>query len=281
MLERAWHPTVMVPVETIRLGHGDSDAWLAPARGGMVTRFSVAGEDVLYLDEATLADPSKNVRGGIPILFPIAGKLAPDTLPGAKSPLPQHGFARNRPWHVVAEEPDRAVLELEADAATRAAYPHDFAVRFTYTLGDATLAIEQRFENRGTAPMPIHWGIHPYFAVPDKAAARVATDATTAWNNVAGAREPFSGVDFGSGEVDLHLLDHRPAGTRLSRPGARDVVLDWSADHRVLVVWTLPGRPFVCVEPWSAPANALQTGRGIVVPAGQTHVSRVTISTAQ
>ena len=105
----------------------------------------------------------------------------------------------------------------------------------------------------------------------------MATDATTAWNNVVGAREPFSGVDFGSGEVDLHLLDHRPAGTRLSRPGARDVVLDWSADHRVLVVWTLPGRPFICVEPWSAPANTLQTGRGIVVPAGQTHVSRVAI----
>jgi galactose mutarotase-like enzyme len=268
----------MVPAETIRLAHGQSAAWLAPARGGMVTRFSVAGEDVLYLDEATLADPSKNVRGGIPILFPIAGKLAPDMLAGATAPLPQHGFARNRSWRVVAQEPDRAVLMLEADAATRAAYPHDFALRFTYALSDGRLAIEQRFENRGTTPMPIHWGIHPYFAVPDKAAARVATDATAAWNNVAGAPVPFTGVDFRSGEIDLHLLDHRPAGTRLSRPEARDVVLDWSADHRVLVLWTLPGRPFICVEPWSAPANALQTGHGIEVPPGQAHVSRVSIS---
>src|SRR5215475_13884127 len=268
----------MLPVETVRLSRGDCEAWLAPARGGMVTRFSVGSEDVLYLDEATLADPSRNVRGGVPVLFPVAGKLAPDTLPGATAPLPQHGFARNRAWRVVAEEPHRAVLALEADATTRAAYPHDFALTFKYTLGDAALAIEQHFENRGTAPMPIHWGIHPYFAVPDKAAARVATDATTAWNNVTGARVPFSGVDFASGEVDLHLLDHRPAGTRLTRPGARDVVLGWGSDQRVLVLWTLPGRPFICVEPWSAPANALQTGGGIVVAPGGTHASRVDIA---
>jgi len=30
---------------------------------------------VLALDEATLRDEAKNVRGGIPILFPAPGKL--------------------------------------------------------------------------------------------------------------------------------------------------------------------------------------------------------------
>src|SRR5262249_51654632 len=60
---RLWHLLRMLPIETIRLSDGKGEAWIAPARGGMVTRLSIGGEDVLYLDEATLGDPSKNVRG--------------------------------------------------------------------------------------------------------------------------------------------------------------------------------------------------------------------------
>jgi galactose mutarotase-like enzyme len=44
------------------------------------------------------------------------------------------------------------------------------------------------------------------------------------------------------------------------------------------VVWTLKGRDFVCVEPWSAPANALNDGGAIIVPPGQTHLSTLEVS---
>jgi galactose mutarotase-like enzyme len=126
--------------------------------------------------------------------------------------------------------------------------------------------------------MPIQPGLHPYFAVADKAGARVATDATKAWDNVAKAVVAVETIALDQGEVDLHLLDHGTHGTRLERPGERPVVLDWSADQRVLVVWTLPGKPFVCVEPWSAPGNSLVTGGAIVVAPGAAHESRLTIS---
>jgi galactose mutarotase-like enzyme len=56
------------------------------------------------------------------------------------------------------------------------------------------------------------------------------------------------------------------------------VVLSWSANHHVLVLWTLPGRPFICVEPWSAPANALQTGAAALVAPGDTYTSQVRIA---
>jgi galactose mutarotase-like enzyme len=272
----------MLALETVTLRAGAAEAWLAPGRGGLCTRLALDGEPVLFLDEATLADPAKNVRGGVPVLFPIAGKLAPDRLPGASAPLAQHGFARNLPWTVLAADPDRAVLGLEATPATRAAYPHDFALRYTYALEGGALTLTQRFENRGAAAMPIQPGLHPYFAVADKAGARVASGATVAWDNVAGARVAFAAdaLRLDAGEVDLHLLDHDTAGTRLTRPGARDVVLAWSGDQRVLVVWTLPGRPFVCVEPWSAPANALQAGGATLVPPGGAHESWLRVSLA-
>src|SRR4051812_8129567 len=80
-----------------------SVAELVPARGGMATRFSVGKQPVLALDEATLLDPSKNVRGGIPVLFPSPGKLAGDRYARGGA-MGQHGFARNLPWSVSAPQ---------------------------------------------------------------------------------------------------------------------------------------------------------------------------------
>jgi galactose mutarotase-like enzyme len=273
----------MLPIETLRLSHHGAQAWLAPSRGGLLTRFSVDGDGVLYLDEETLADETRNVRGGVPVLFPIAGRLAPDTLSGASAPLRQHGFARDLPWRVI-EQPgaERVVLGLDASDLTRAAYPHEFALRFTYTLDARSLAIEQRFENLGDAPMPIQPGLHPYFRVDEKRGARVETAATIAWDGVRRERVKVvpQAIDLAAGDLDLHLLDHGEQHTRLVRPGARDVLLAWSADQRVLVLWTLPGRPFVCVEPWSAAANTLHDGGARSVPAHDAHTSLFTMTLA-
>ena len=56
------------------------------------------------------------------------------------------------------------------------------------------------------------------------------------------------------------------------------MLLEWSADQRVLVLWTLPGKPFVCVEPWSGPANALWSAGGITVPPRGAHVSTLVVT---
>ena len=51
-------------METIAFG--DVRAEVVPERGALVTALRVGTRDVLYLDPETLADPTKNVRGGIP-----------------------------------------------------------------------------------------------------------------------------------------------------------------------------------------------------------------------
>ena len=78
-------------------------AQIVPARGGIVTALAVGGRDLLFLDRATLEDPAKNVRGGIPILFPFAGKLEDERFLPAGTRMKQHGFGRNKPWAVRAQ----------------------------------------------------------------------------------------------------------------------------------------------------------------------------------
>jgi galactose mutarotase-like enzyme len=275
-------------LETLRLEDETTGALvsLAPARGGMVTRFSVRGVPVLFLDEATLRDPSKSVRGGIPVLFPIAGKLPRDRyeLAGRAFSMKQHGFARNLPWTVLdasTEDGASVTLGLEASDATRMQYPFDFALRFTYRLRGDVLTVEQRFENRGSAPMPVHPGLHPYFSVPDsaKAGARLETDATRALDNRTGREVPVTlPIELAGREVDLFLLDHRPRQTVLHRPGMPGVRIGFGPEQTVLVVWTLPGRDFVCVEPWRTRPGALADGSAPQIAPGDSESSTVAIS---
>jgi galactose mutarotase-like enzyme len=245
-------------------------AVVAPARGGMLTRLFARGLDALYLDEATFRDPAKNVRGGNPVLFPSPGKLAGDAFAcdGRSGSLPQHGFARNLAWRVEATDTrDGAsvTLGLSSTGETRRAYPWDFALTYTYTLRGAGLTIEQRIANRGDAPMPFGAGFHPYFHIPqaEKAGARIATRATRAFDNVTKQEGPFAGFDLTRAEVDLHLVDHGSSSATLSWAG-RTVTIGCSPEYTRWVVWTLAGKDFVCLEPWTCPGNALNTGDRLI-----------------
>jgi len=245
-------------------------AVVAPARGGMLTRFFAAGLDVLYLDEATFRDPSKNVRGGNPVLFPSPGKLAGDAFSadGHSGNLKQHGFARNLPWRVERTDTTAGAsvtLGLSSSDETRRAYPWDFELAYTYTLRGARVSIEQRVANRGALPMPFGAGFHPYFHVPqgDKAGARIATKATRAFDNVTKQEIAFGGFDLTRAEVDMHLVDHGSASATLAWAG-HTVTVACSPDFTHWVVWTLAGRDFVCLEPWTCPGDALNTGDRLI-----------------
>lgn len=255
-------PVPLAP-ESVVLAHASSRVFLAPARGGMATRFFVGDRAVFYLDEATLLDPTKNVRGGNPVLFPSPGRLPGDrfTQDGRSGAMGQHGFARAEAWEVVERAADTAALRLRANERTRAAFPWDFTVTLRYTLRDATLRIEQRIET-AEASLPFAFGFHPYFLVPAaaKAGARIPTSATRAWDNVAKEEIPLAPIDLSSGEVDLHLVDHGRSDASLVLGDGHRVELRASDAYRRWVVWTLPGRDFVCLEPWSAPAGALASG---------------------
>ena len=233
-----------------RLSDAQCVVEVVPARGALVTSFSIGDDAVLFLDEATLGDPTKNVRGGVPLLFPFAGK-AP-----AGSTLPQHGFARRLPWEVSGASADEKSARLECvlrdTDETRAAWPHAFELRYGITLSGARLTLEWTLTNRGVTPMPLHFGIHPYFRVGDKAGVQVEGTKGLAFDNTTQVERTVERVDFSKGEVDLHFATAGAKGTTLQRGDGSRVHLSWTEQFDTLVVWTLPQQPFVCVEPWTA-----------------------------
>ena len=129
--------------------------------------------------------------------------------------------------------------------------------------------------------MPYALGFHPYFHVPDaaKKQARVETDATRAFDNVTKEVVEVRGpIDLTRAEVDLHLLNHGSQHATLHR-GDDCVVVAADSSFRRWVVWTLSGKDFVCLEPWTSPPNALNTGEDLLVlPAGASKIHTMTIS---
>jgi galactose mutarotase-like enzyme len=254
---------------TLHAGHAEAErrVTFAPFRGALVTQFSVGNTEYLALDEATFRDPSANVRGGIPVLFPFPGRLAGDRyLAGGRAyALGQHGFARKRAFMEVDRRSDNAAaitVALEDDAETRAVYPYRFRLTLEVALTDR-LTLTTVVENRDTGPLPWALGFHPYFAIPnaEKGALSIAHDAAHAWDNVARRNVAAEPLQFTpTTETDLHLLDDRSATKVLCRGALPWLELTVSDERPVWVLWSVPGKEFVCVEPWTAPGNALQTG---------------------
>ena len=252
-----------MPLEEIVIEHGGVAARVMPERGGIVTACSVDGRELLYMDRATLLDPGKSVRGGIPLLFPFAGRLDGDRLVHAGSTMKQHGFARNRRWTVVGHGTGAVRLGLDSDAETRSAYPHDFRLEQTVTLLPRGLQLELLVHNRGTAPLPIAPGWHPYFPCASADKPRVRP------RDVAGldpARfTPDAEFDFGvTAPVTGRAAFDVPALGRLR--------LEFSPEMRFLQCWGLPGRDFICLEPFTGPNNAINTAARLEVAPGAARV---------
>ena len=240
---------------------------VVPERGGIITSWSLQGQDILYLDAERFTDPSLSVRGGIPILFPICGNLPNNTYTykGEQYTLKQHGFARDLPWEVTNQVTNDLValtLVLNSNDQTRAVYPFDFQLAFTYQLKGNTLEIQQRYTNHSTEPMPFSTGLHPYFFISDKTKLEFEIPASQYQDQITKEVHPFSGTfDLSRDEIDVAFRQVNGSSASVTDTGRRlKVTLSYSDLYSTLVFWTVKGKDYYCLEPWSAPRNALNTG---------------------
>ncbi len=259
---------------TYRLIDDSKSAFLevVPSRGGIITRWQIAERSIFYLDEERFRDPNLSIRGGNPILFPICGNL-PDNLyeyAGVEYTLKQHGFARDLPWTVRGKSTDNSAsltLVLESNEITRNQYPFDFEVVFTYVFQGDSLKIYQDFINLSSEVMPFSVGFHPYFHVGDKNALSFDIPAIQYQKKEDGSLHDFDGrFDFNQDEIDVAFLDVKRHNCSFKDPsgGGLQIYISYSDIFSTLVFWTLKGKDFICVEPWSAPRNALNTGEDLV-----------------
>ncbi len=245
---------------------------VVPERGGIITRWRIQGKEIFYLDTERFANPDLSVRGGNPILFPICGNIPDNTYThnGQQYTLKQHGFARDLPWEVtdqVTEDKASLTLVLNSNEQTRAVYPFDFQVLFTYELQGNILEIRQQYKNLSSTSLPFSTGFHPYFLTDDKTGLKFEIPSQQYQDQITKEIHPFDGnFDFNRDEIDVafkQLTSQSASVTDNSRK--LKLTLDYGNKYPILVFWTLKGKDFYCLEPWSAARNSLNTGEHLTV----------------
>ncbi|HEY9630762.1 MAG TPA: aldose epimerase [Coleofasciculaceae cyanobacterium] len=244
---------------------------VVPERGGIVTQWQVQDKELLYLDRERFTHPELSVRGGVPILFPICGNLPDNTYThnGQIYTLKQHGFARDLPWEVLGQSTEAGAsltVGLSSSDRTLAVYPFEFELAFTYRLQGNTLIIHQRYTNRSAEAMPFSAGFHPYFAVTDKSQLQVEIPSTQFYSQVDRAVHDFSGsFDFSVDEIDAAFGNvTQQTASVVDHSQNLKLTIDYDPLFSTLVFWTVKGKDFYCLEPWTGPRNALNTGENLI-----------------
>ncbi len=291
------------PVYVLEDRAARAEVWVAPGLGCNAYRFDVQpGEHELAIVEPppTLGEleeyPS---RYGTPVLFPFPGRVASGrfTFRGRAYELQRklangnaiHGFVYERPWQVIAwgtSERDGAVLvcrfESQAFPELAAQYPSAYRLDLTFRLRGWTLGIEARAENVGHEPLPLGYGLHPYFRAPiDHGASAggcvIEAPVSRRWELAdllpTGRILPLE-EDLPSGvSLEGRAFDDVYTGVLGTEGSSRSILSDTKArlavvveadrQFREWVVYT-PPRPAVCFEPYTCVPDALNLqSRGI------------------
>lgn len=233
----------------------------------------VGGPDLLWH-----GDPA-HWGGRSPVLFPIVGRAEDDRIAvnGHVAQMAQHGFARRSRFTRVAGDAGFCRHVLTASEDSRASYPFDFRLELTHALEGASLSVTAEVTNLDTTPMPFGLGFHPAFLWPLPGAEgqphhiRLDNGGAPALARLRGGLmnddrlpSPFRAgemvLDPAMFEEDAMIFPEGAGeGLRYTAPGAPGLRFAFTGLPN-LALWSKPGAPFLCIEPWHGMAAA--AGRG-------------------
>ena len=257
------------------------NAWLTVGSGLLTAQIDPFGAQLSSLRDAAdrelLWDGDPVYWSGrAPVLFPIVGALSGGVyrVSGKTYALPRHGFARHRLFEVLSVSADSVVLRLKADDETLAVYPFQFGLRMRFDIAGATLTVTASVENEGDVPMPASFGYHPAFRWPlPFGRARAVHDIVFDLEepspirriDAAGLVTPVPHptpiqarrlmLDDGLFRDDAVILDAiRSQGVAYGADTGPRLRVRFP-DTPYLGLWSKPGAPFICIEPWHGMAD--------------------------
>lgn len=263
--------SVALRTERIR-APGGHEAHFMPNRGGIIPSLKLYGKEVLYLDKETLLDTNKNVRGGIPILFPNAGPLDNPLYPNLK----RHGFARTSSEWTYSTSPDRSnfVESLVSSEESLRQYPFKYIFDVSGSFVGNTFGLTQEVTNlEEVKEMPVAFGLHPYFKVLNQDKQRIRFEFAGGKEFEERKEEWMAGDAVFIDNPKKYALN---AEIACVIPGLGKLLLEASSGYEKIGVWTEPGKDFVCIEPWMRESGGLIDNPQLVAP-GKSYALEFTI----
>ena len=249
----------------MQIGSSQLSAAIDPLGAQLSLLRDASGQDLLWDGDPAFW------TGRAPLLFPIVGTLAGGhyRLGTKQYALSRHGFARNCLFEVLEAAASTAAFRLRADDSTLALYPFHFELEVRFALQGALLSVNSTVRNPGAAVLPASFGFHPAlrwplpygepraehlitFSMDEPAPARRLNaqgllapqpEATPVHDRQLLLRDDLF-------RTDALIFDQlRSRELRYGAAAGPQLRIAFS-NTPFLGVWTRPGAPFICIEPW-------------------------------
>jgi aldose 1-epimerase len=272
----------------VTLAAGDLAASFLPELGMVGAALRWGDHDLVVLRGGSRQVATRHTSG-LPLLHPWANRLARRRyvaagvavdlrgldLPTDGNGLPMHGTMVGRAgWEVTKATANRqrATLATQFDYGARpdllAAFPFPHVVAITATLTSAALAVTTTVTATTDQAVPVSFGWHPYLRVPGPRAR---------WRLRLPAREHLglSRRQIPTGRSQHQPDEDEPIGGRTLDDGyvlgadrhfaltgaSVRLAVTFDGGYPFAQVWVPAGTGFACIEPMTAPTNALLTDR--------------------
>ena len=287
-------PGMTTLTDTITLAAGELEAEFAPERGMVATSLRHAGEELLD------AGAGRNGVVGIPLLHPWANRLSaheysargrtvhlsPRLLHCEEHGLPIHGvLARSPRWEVIhaGRAALRARLVFTGELLEAFPFPHTIAL--TITLAPDRLAIATSIT--AAEPVPIAFGFHPYLRLPGvpreewliglPARRHLELDGRSIPTG-RGTCRPATTLQLGHRAFDDGYDRLAPGSAFTLAGGGRTIAVALESGYPAGQVYSPTAAEFICLEPMTAPTDALRSGAGLRHAASFTATFSVRVS---
>jgi aldose 1-epimerase len=285
----------------VTISSGPLEATFLPQLGMLGSSLRHRGEELLALPGGLDGYRKGNVTG-LPLLAPWANRLGARRyevdgivvdlegldLTTDEHGLPIHGTMTAQPgWELVAVS--RRSLTARFDFAAHhdlmASFPFAHELRIEGSVEDTTLHVDTALVPTGDRPVPVSFGYHPYLHLPGARRASVRVRLPQRWHAELDDRQ------LPTGRVQFEEAEDEPVGTRtfddlyelgddrqLSLTGGgRRLVLELGGGYGHAQVFTPPVGESICLEPMTAPVNALVDRACALAPPGTSFTARFSL----
>ncbi len=238
---------------------------------------------------------------GIPLLHPWANRLASNTyhfehqtitivqhsVPSDRNGLAIHGTMQGRRFILTTHSESEMTAFFDFnDPELLASFPFPHRITITVTIVGTTLEIMTEVRNDGTTAMPISFGWHPFLTLPSR------PRSTWRLRTPACVRHVLDAHMVPTGATDPQPLLDAPIGIRtyddhfalgddrvfIVADDDRTITLTFDNKYPFAQIYLpAPDAPlagdFVCIEPMTAPSNALVSQRASKLDAGETYAA--------
>jgi aldose 1-epimerase len=251
--------------------------------GGELLSFKLEGIEKIHQGEEARDDNGKVYwKRHAPVLFPIVGKLKRNQtiINGRTYEILQHGFARDMEFEPVTKLDNFHSYVLKSNKYTMARYPFDFELYNTYRQEENKLIFIYKVINTGNSNMPIGLGSHPAFKIDQDDLKRgnyyleFAEEETRAHflylidglvgteyakNILEGNRRiSLNEHTFDNDAIIVKGIQNKKISLKNSRTRKTVLTMDFNG-WPYLGIWSKPGAPFICLEPWMSTADRINS----------------------